>query len=141
MPKHISKTLSITLFNEEAEAWKKLEAYLLKRRVAHPEQFDFRKPTVHLIYRDVLQFAAERLAAEIGPEVAQKLAVPPAISDFQAAREARKIETLAAKALATKPGVKKKAVKKVPPKPTSRTTWNGPGGRSGSVGSRSGATE
>src|SRR5436190_1229882 len=99
MAKHISKYLSVTLFNDEVEAWQKLEAYILKRRQANSDQFNFKKPTLGVIFRDLLQIAATHLKDEIGPEAAQKLASPPPLPDFLAAREKRRQEKLAAKAL------------------------------------------
>ena len=123
MPKHISKNLSVTLFNDEVEAWQKVEATILKRRLADPDKVDFKKPTLGVIFRDLLQIAATHLADEIGPETARKLATPLPIADFLAARQQRTQENLDAKALADKPA-SKKAAKKAPPEPTPRTVWN-----------------
>ena len=133
MPKHISKNLSITLFNDEVEAWQKVVAVILKRRLADPDKFDVKKPILGVIFRDLLQIAATHLADEIGPEIAQKLASPLPIPDFLAARQQRMQEKLdaKAKALVDKPAPKN-VVKKAPPKPTQRTVWNRPqGSRSG----------
>ncbi len=132
MPKQISKSLSVTLFNDEVEAWQKLEACILKRRLANPDKFDFKKPTLGVIFRDLLQIAATQLADEIGPEIAKKLASPLPIADFLKIRAERRQANLDTKALAVK-SASKKAVKKAPSNPTPRTVWNRP------QGSRSGA--
>ena len=76
MPQQISKTISFMLFDEEVEAWQTLENYLLKKNLITYSQVDTKKVGAKRVIRGLMQLMAEQLAAEIGPEVAEKLAIP-----------------------------------------------------------------
>ncbi len=128
MPKQISKTLSVTLFNDEVKAWEMLGVILGKRREAQPGQPNFKKPTQGFIFRELLRIAATQLADEIGSELVKKLAEPPPVANFLADREARKIQTQAAREAAKKKAAVKKAALPKTPKPTQRVVWNLPTG-------------
>lgn len=121
MPRQVSKTISAIIFDEEVQAWQILEAYLLKTKEGQLGIFGVKKISSRRMCRELLRLAAEHLKTEIGPEVAQKLAAPPALSDFLV----RRSNAIQKAKLAMK-GRKPKPVKKVASEPPPRTVWNRP---------------
>lgn len=126
MPQQISQSLSLILFDDEVEAWRTLEEYLLKKKPIAWTQPGPKRIGARRMVRELLRLAAEHLAAEIGPTIAKKLASPPPVSEFQARRAAKqvKMKLAAAKTRGRKPA--KKPAKKPDPKPTQRLVWNRP---------------
>ena len=131
MPKHISKTLAITLYDEEVAAWNALAAHVSERRSKAPEKYGYQRVTHSLIVRDVLQLVCESLAKEIGPEFAKSLAMPPKLSDFQVRRAERQAAARQLPQSVPKTRGRKPAVKPAE-KPRRRTVWNRP--RKGQAG-------
>lgn len=130
MPKHISKAIAFTLFDEEIEAWQALEAYGQKMNWTDWSSPGATKVSKRRLLRELMRMAAVQLAADIGPEIAAKLAVPPPLPDFIIRRRRRSMEyeKLQAAAKARKPA-KKLAPKPKPDaesKPTRRVYWNRP---------------
>lgn len=125
MPQQISKHLAITLFDDEVEAFFVLEKFIKKRRLKAPQQFGNLPPTAKLVVRDILQFAAEHLKDEIGPEVAIKLSGPPALPAFTIRRAAQQVARLKS-SKANGKTAKSKSEKKTVEKPNHRTVWNRP---------------
>ncbi len=120
MPRQVSKCITVMLFDDEVEAWQILQGYLLqKANRSDWSQPNDKKVTTRRMIRELMRLAAEHVAVEIGPEIAEKLSSPPPLSDFLVRRSARQRSVKpAAKARGRKPG------KKPDPKPTQRIHWN-----------------
>ena len=125
MPKHVSKYIGVTLYNEEVAAWNALAAHISERRSKAPEKYGYQKVTHSLIFRDVLQLVCESLAKEIGPEFAKSLAMPPKLSVFLARRAEKQAAAGQLPKLGTKTRGRKPAAKPAE-KPRRRTVWNRP---------------
>ena len=76
MPKQISKTLSIQLFDEEVVAWDALLNHALKKKLAIALRPGLSTISSARILREILRLAAEHVATDIGPGVAASLAAP-----------------------------------------------------------------
>ena len=125
MPQQISKTIGVMLIDEEVEAWRILEAYLIKKDRIESPMPNPPKITSKRMLRELLRLAAEHLSAEIGPKVAASLASPPTIPQFLMNRAAAQRNTKpASKARGRKPGEKPKPVPAA--KSARRVYWDRP---------------
>ncbi len=122
MPLQISKCIGVMLLDEEVEAWQTLEAYLLKKKVIDLSQLGTKKVGARRMIRELLRLAAEHVAAEIGPKVAEKLSAPAPMPP----RKYRNFAQSKAKPVAKARG--RKPAKKPDPKPTHRIAWDRPWG-------------
>jgi hypothetical protein len=120
MPRQISKSLSVLLLNEEVEVWNELEGYALRRRMPVISQAGTGKASVQRMLRVILRLAAERVADDIGANVAEKLALPRALSP-------RGRPMITPRPKKPKPKVRAvRAAKRPPVKPKHRIYWDRP---------------
>lgn len=120
MPMHVSKTVMFTLFDEEVEVWNALEKYAVKKKLAVWTRPDVKKISRQRLLREILRLAAERVAAEIGPEIGQKLASPRPYYRRSAGVRGPQTEQPAAKTRGRKPA------EKAPSKTARRIHWDRP---------------
>ncbi len=120
MPMHVSKTVMFTLFDEEVEVWNALEKYAVKKKLEVLSRPDVKKVSSQRLLREILRLAAERVAAEIGPEIGQKLASPRPYYRRSAAVRDPRTEQPAAKTRGRKPA------EKAPQKTPRRVHWDRP---------------
>ena len=120
MPIHVSKTLMFNLFDEEVEVWKALEKYAVQKELLVWSRPGIPKISSQRLFREILRLAAEHVAADIGPEFAQKLASPLPYPQMGARGRVPLTEQPTAKTGDRKPA------KKAPKQPARRTRWDRP---------------
>lgn len=120
MPMHVSKTVMFTLFDEEVEVWNVLEKYAVKKQLVVWSRPDVKKVSNQRLLREIPRMAAERVAAEIGPEIVQKLASPRPYYRRRAGVSSPRTEPPAAKTRGRKPA------EKAPSKTARRIHWDRP---------------
>ena len=112
------------LFDDEVEAWQALENYLLEKNLITYSQVDAKKVGAKRVIRGLMQLMTEQLAAEIGPEVAEKLAIP--LRHRSPGRPRRTPEQGNAKPGAKPRGRPPAQKPEQEPEPTHRIAWDRP---------------
>lgn len=121
MPKQVSKTVTVMLFDEEVEAWEKLEAYLRQKNPEYWTHTSTQKISTRQMIRDLLRLTLKQFATELGSaDLAKKLEapLPPPGRRPSPARPAKVAQV---KLTPKKPPAKKPA-----PKSTHRIFWDRP---------------